>query len=97
MMKFHTLVSSAWLLAALSLPVAAQNPGAGAPHPAPATPTQQIENSNAPATGDQAKGLDRAQERMSEQGKQHENATTPPKLRRQAKSKQTSPSETITR
>jgi len=38
-------------------------------------PSQATSNSNAPWTGTQKKGLDRAQERMSEQGLQNEKAT----------------------
>lgn len=51
--------------------------GGGGPHSpsSPPMPSQATTNSNAPWTGTQEKGLDRAQERMSDQGLEHEKAT----------------------
>ena len=42
----------------------------------PRASTQGMANSNAPWTSDQEKGLDRAQERMNQQGLDHQKATS---------------------
>lgn len=101
MKKFHTLLSFALLLASLSLPVHAQAPDANAPQapqsaPAPAPEPAQapsgpaLESNRAPSAPDKVKDIERTQERMSEQAK-------PPKVRRQAKSKQSTQPETVIR
>lgn len=97
MKKFHTVLSFALLLASLGMPVHAQAPDATSqqqpapamsqPAPAPSAPAVTPAPS---ATPNNVKDIERAPERMSEQ-------TKPPKVRRQAKSKQSTQPETVTR
>jgi len=82
MSKLNTLLSFAALLAAFSVPVIAQNLGAGAQSEAAPAPS-----GSAPAAAEQNKAPERAQESMNEKGKPQDSAATPQKKQRQAKGK----------
>ena len=79
-MRKHLLICGI-ALACLSLNVLARGGGGGPGHGAPSGPSNQnaTNNSNGRFAPNQQKGLDRAQDRMSQQGLQHQQATTVPK------------------
>ena len=80
MRRYSLLLLGGTLAATLSLGAAARGPGPGGgfTHGTPGGPppnSAALENSNGRFSSDRDKGLDRAQERMSEQGRKHQKAT----------------------
>jgi hypothetical protein len=85
MRRIVPVILSAFLLASYGQLVHAQGKGGGgAPAGRPAPGGQGAANWNSPSSPDRATGLNRAQQRMSEQGKAHEKATEAPKKKGQA-------------
>lgn len=82
MRKSIPVLICAAFAAAFSLSAAARGPGGGGggdgfSHGSPTGPSQSqaLQNSNGRFSTDRDKGLDRAEDRMSQQGQEHEKAT----------------------
>jgi hypothetical protein len=78
MRKIISMLLCGAFTAALSLGATAAGPGASGGHSAAGSPpasSQAMENSNGRFATDRDKGLDRAEDRMSAEGRKHEKAT----------------------
>ena len=75
MRRIVPVILTAFVLVSYGQFALAQGKGGGAPSGGPAPGSQGAANWNSPSSPGRATGLDRAQQRMSEQGKAHQEAT----------------------
>jgi hypothetical protein len=84
MRRIVPVIMSVLVLVSYGQLAQAQGKGGGAPSGGPAPSGKGATNWNSPSSPDRATGADRAQQRMSEEGKTHQKATEAPKKDGQA-------------